>query len=395
MATEARITDQLEQGSILSAFRSRFGKPARLFRAPARINIIGEHTDYNDGLVMPANADLYTWLAIAPREDRVVRMYTVNFDEAVEVDLDDLQPNPNGGWQEYPKAVFDVLQKQGFGLRGADIVIAGEVPLSSGLSSSAALETVTGFAMLSCVDADIDRRRLALMSQQAENEFVGVSCGIMDQYVISLCQRDRAMMLDCRSLEYELVPLPARAKLLVVNSGVKRQLREGSYNRRREECELATTQLAERLSGVTSLRDVSREQLDQHRATLDDTLYRRSRHVITENERVRSALQAMCDDDPVTLGDIVSASHTSLKNDFEVSCDELDALVDIAMNCDGVFGSRMVGAGFGGCTITLVNPEHADRVIAEVCRLYEQRFNHVPWHHVLDACDPVHELPVR
>jgi len=287
-----------------------------------------------------------------------------------------------------------VLQLEGFELRGADIVIAGEVPLSSGLSSSAALESVVGFAMLSCAGEDIDRHRLALMCQQAENDFVGVSCGIMDQYVISVCRRNHAMMLDCRSLEYELAPLPDDARILVINSGVQRRLREGSYNDRRIECEQATTLLDETLSNIKALRDVSREQLDCHRDILGDKLYRRSKHVVTENERVRGALQAMAIDDMVALGKIMTASHESLKKDFEVSCDELDFLVGRALKCDGVYGSRMVGAGFGGCTVTVVDPGHVDQAAEEICREYEQHYECTPWYHVLGSCDPVHELPI-
>ncbi len=388
------MADRFEQASVLSAFQSRYGTPVRLFRAPARINIIGEHTDYNDGLVMPANLDLYTWLAIAPRDDNTVRMHTLNFDDTVEVSLDDLSSNSDGGWQEYPKAVMHVLQLEGFELRGADIVIAGEVPLSSGLSSSAALESVVGFAMLSCMAEDVDRHRLALMCQRAENDYVGVSCGIMDQYVISVCSRSHAMMLDCRSLEYELAPLPDDGRILVINSGVQRRLREGSYNNRRIECEQATTLLDETLSNIKALRDVSREQLDLHRTVLGDKLYRRSKHVVTENERVRSALQAMSSDDMVKLGQIMTASHESLKNDFEVSCDELDFLVEHALNCDGVYGSRMVGAGFGGCTVTVVDPGHVEQAAQQICREYERQYKRTPWHHVLDACDPVREMQI-
>jgi galactokinase len=341
---------------------------------------------------MPANLDLYTWLAIAPRDDRVVCMHTLNFDEAVKFSLDDLTANPDGGWQEYPKAVMHVLQLEGFLLQGADIMIAGDVPLSSGLSSSAALESVVGFAMLSCMGEDVDRHRLALTCQQAENDYVGVSCGIMDQYVVSVCRRNHAMMLDCRSLEYELAPLPDDARILVINSGVQRRLREGSYNNRRIECEQATARLDESLSNIKALRDVNREQLESHRDVLGDKLYRRSKHVVTENERVRSALQAMTSDDMVTLGKVMTASHESLKKDFEVSCEELDFLVARALNCTGVYGSRMVGAGFGGCTVTVVDPAHVDRAVEEICREYETQYKRTPWHHVLDACDPVHEL---
>lgn len=386
------MADRFEQATVLSAFQSLFGEPARLFRAPARINIIGEHTDYNDGLVMPTNLDLYTWLAITPRDDGVVRIHTLNFDDTVTVSLDDLTASPNGGWQEYPKAVMHVLQLEGHELKGADILVAGDVPLSSGLSSSAALEAVVGFAMLSCSGEEIDRHKLALMCQRAENDFVGVSCGIMDQYVISECQRNHVMMLDCRSLEYELAPLPDDARILIVNSGVRRQLREGSYNTRRTECEQATSLLSENCPGIESLRDATIEQLDRYRDILGGTLYRRSKHVVTENARVLDALQAIRSDDMPALGKVMTASHKSLKEDFEVSCDELDLLVDLALNCEGVYGSRMVGAGFGGCTVTVLDPRHVDGAVEEICRKYDEQYQHVPWYHVLDACAPVLEV---
>jgi galactokinase len=388
------VTDQYEQASILAAFQSRFGGAPRLFRAPSRINIIGEHTDYNDGFVMPANLDLYTWLAIAPRRDRLVRLHTLNFDESVSVDLDNLTANPAGGWQEYPKAVMHILQHAGFKLSGADIVIAGDVPISSGLSSSAALESVVGFAMLSCAGQAVDRHQLALMCQQAENDFVGVSCGIMDQYVISVCRRSHAMMLDCRSLDYEFVPLPDDARILIINSGVRRRLLEGNYNTRRLECEQATARLSESLADVSSLRDIRSEQLEPFRDTLGETLYRRSKHVVTENERVLSAKQAMHRDDLTKLGHVMTASHRSLKDDFAVSCNELDFLVELALGCDGVYGSRMVGAGFGGCTVSLVDPAHIDSVIDTICAAYAAQQGSKPWYHVLKTCDPVCEVQI-
>jgi galactokinase len=246
--------------------------------------------------------------------------------------------------------------------------------------------------MLSVAGQDVDRHRLALLCQQAENDFVGVSCGIMDQYVISVCRRSHAMMLDCRSLEYELVPLPDDARMLIINSGVQRRLREGSYNTRRLECEQATARLNESLTNISSLRDIGREQLDQFSDTLGETLYRRSKHVVTENERVLSAMQAMRRDDLTALGQVMTASHQSLRDDFAVSCDELDFLVDLALGCDGVYGSRMVGAGFGGCTVSIVDPIHIDSVINTVGAAYAAQYGSKPWYHVLQTCEPVGEV---
>ena len=389
------MTNSITRGSVLAAFQSKFGKPARLFRAPARINVIGEHCDYNDGFVMPSNTALYTWLAIAPREDRIVRMLASDFNQTIEFNLDTLVKNPDGGWQEYAKGVFQALQDQGFELTGADILTTGEIPLGGGLSSSASLETVIAFAMLSCAGYDIDRSQMALMCKAAENDFVGVACGIMDQYVISLCGKNQAMILDCRSLTFEPAPLPRDAQLLIVNSGVMHSLKEGSLNNRRHECEQAVEVFVGEGLEIEALRDVGIEQLASHRAGLGDILYRRCRHVVTEIQRVHDAFKAMGNDDPATLGHLMDQSHDSLKYDYEVSCDELDTLVDIARGCEGVFGSRMVGAGFGGCTVSLVRRDKMDSVIADICKRYGRILGCDPWYHVMEASDPVKEIQLQ
>jgi galactokinase len=387
------VIEPLTPASLRSGFKAHFGGPARLFRSPARINIIGEHTDYNDGLVMPTNTDLHTWLAIAPRDDRIVRMYASRFSELAEVSLDDLHTSPNGGWQEYPKGVLQVLQRKGFELGGADILIAGDIPLGSGLSSSASLETAVGYAMLACADHHIDRRQLAISCREAENDFVGVSCGIMDQYVVAICENDHAMLLDCRSLDYELVPLSNAARLVIIDSGVAHRHREGGYNTRQDECRQATAVLANGEPGILALRDVSRTQLEAARDKLGGRLYRRARHVVTEIDRVRAARQALLEGDLASLGDAMTASHASLKDDFEVSCDAVDLLVDIALGCDGVLGSRMVGGGFGGCTVSLVDDGRVEAATAEICREYQRRCGVDPWHHILQPSDAVHEVP--
>jgi len=381
--------------SLLSAFQSEFGRPARIFRAPARINIIGEHCDYNDGFVMPVNTALYTWLAVAPRDDRIVRVLARDFKQSLEIALDDIHKNPDGGWQEYPKGVLQVLQDKGFELRGADILLTGEIPLGGGLSSSASLETVMAFAMLTCSGYESDRNAMALLCQVAENDFVGVSCGIMDQYVISLCNKGQAMMLDCRSLEYEQVALPPDARLLIVNSGIQHTLREGALNNRRQECEQAVALLAGSIPGIKALRDAGMQQLDDHHDALGGLLYRRCRHVVLEIQRVHDAFEAMVNNDPATLGHLMSQSHASLKDDFEVSCTELDALVDISRQCHGVYGCRMVGAGFGGCTVSLVKRQEVKAAAAEICTKYSKLLGREPWYHVVEASDPVQEVLPR
>jgi len=386
------MAGQLTRASFSAVFQQHFGRAALIFRAPARTNIIGEHTDYNDGLVMPVNMALHTWLAIAPRDDRLVRVRASDFDQLAEVNLDDIQQNPDGGWAEYPKGVLQVLQAHGFDLMGADVLIASEIPIGGGLSSSASLETAMAMAMLSISRHYVDRRQLALMCKEAENNFVGVSCGIMDQYIISLGSSGHAMMLDCRSMEFEQVPLPEAARLLVVHSGVQHRLDDGGFNTRQQECQQAVSMLGESHAGISALRDVSLGQLDSMQGKLGDVLYRRSRHVVTEIQRVRDALQAMVSDDPARLGLLMNESHESLKNDYEVSCDELDALVGIARSCDGVFGSRMVGGGFGGCTVSLVDAAKLDQVTSEISAAYGKLLGRPPWSRVVEASDPVMEL---
>jgi len=386
------MSQPISKASVLSAFKTHFKQEPRLFRAPARINVIGEHCDYNDGFVMPANTALYTWLAITPRDDRTVRILASDYNQQAFLDLDKLRPNPNGGWQEYFKGVFHILQDEGFELTGADILTTGEIPLGGGLSSSASLETVTAFAMLTCAGHDIDRQQLALMCKRAENEFVGVACGIMDQYVISLCGKDEAMMLDCRSLEFEPAPLPSDVQFLIVNSGVVHSLREGGLNERRQECEKAVELLTGKGLEITALRDVSMDDLETHRDELGDLLFCRGRHVVSEIQRVHDASRAMIDDDPVKLGQLINQSHDSLRDDYEVSCSELDLLVDIARDCDGVYGSRMVGAGFGGCTVTLVHRDKAEEVASKIGDRYCQVMKHGPWRHIVEVCGPVREI---
>ena len=389
------MAEPISRAMVLNAFSSKFQRPARLFRAPARINIIGEHCDYNDGFVMPSNTALYTWLAIAPREDRIVRILASDFNQTAKINLDELHQDPNGGWQEYIKGVLWALQDEGFELTGADILTTGEIPLGGGLSSSASLETVFAFAMLSIAGHEIDRAQMAQMCKTAENEFVGVACGIMDQYVISLCGRDQAMMLDCRSLEYETAPIPDDAQLLVVNSGVVHSLREGGYNERRRECDESIDRLKNGGLKIAALRDVTMDELDRSRHVLNNLLYRRCRHVVTEIQRVADALKAMNDNDPDLLGQLMSQSHNSLRDDFEVSCSELDFLVEIARNCEGVYGSRMVGAGFGGCTVSLVKRDKIKAASTEICKQYSEILGQNPWYHVVEASDPVQEIQLQ
>ena len=379
--------------SMNDEFTARFGRQPKLFRAPGRVNIIGGHTDYNDGFVLPTTTGLYTWIAIAPRTDRTLRVFSCRFDSAEDIDLDQIMRSEDGQWYEYVKGVAHVLEGAGHPLRGADIVIDGDIPLGGGLSSSASLEAALAFALVDCADLAIDRSELAKLCQRAETDFVGVRCGIMDQFAISRCAKGLAMLLDCRSLEFQSASMPPNARLLVVDTGIHHQLPIGEYNSRREECEQAVAQLATEIPQLASLRDLDLAQLEDKKKLLDDRHYRRCRHILSENQRVRDAHSALQRGDVVQLGELISASHASLRDDYEVSCAESNALVDIMKACPGVYGARMVGAGFGGCSICLVDWPHLDQVIDTVRSEYGALLGKPPWVHAVTACDPVGPAP--
>jgi galactokinase len=345
--------DNIQQ--LEEKFRARFGTAAAVYRAPGRVNLIGEHTDYNEGFVLPAAIGFSCCVAIAPRHDRKLLIYSEIFDESVEVNLDHLDGHGTGKWHDYPAGVASVLEKAGKRLRGANLYISGDVPLGAGLSSSAAIEVATGYALLGASDYPVDRKQLALLCQHAENEFVGARSGIMDQYVSCFGQAGRAILLDCRSLESRALPLPANVQLVICNTMVRHQLGASEYNTRRAECEGAVRRLAAVLPNIRSLRDVSLQQLEQHRVRLTDTLYKRCHHVISENHRVSKFGSALEQGALAGLGALMAESHRSLRDHYEVSCRELDLMVEIASRQSGIHGARMTGGGFGGCTINLVD----------------------------------------
>ncbi len=383
----------IDSRSIHDEFVIRFGRQPKLFRAPGRVNIIGGHTDYNDGFVLPTTTGLYTWVAIAPRTDRTLRVFSCRFDSMEDIDLDQIKRLDDGQWCEYVKGVASVLEASGHSLCGADVVIDGDIPLGGGLSSSASLEAALAFALLDCAGVTIDRGELAQLCQRAETEFVGVRCGIMDQYVIARCTNNRAMMLDCRSLEFQSVAMPAGARLLVVDTGVSHRLPVGDYNSRREECEQAVALLASKIPRLGALRDLELERLEDEKKALDDQLYRRCRHIVSENQRVKDACSALQRGDVVHLGELVTASHVSLRDDYEISCAELDALVEIMISCPEVYGARLVGGGFGGCALCLVDSTQLEQVIDKVRIEYGELLGRPPWMHVVTASDPVGPAP--
>jgi len=377
---------------LTAKFHERYGGNARLYRAPGRVNLIGEHTDYNQGFVMPAAVGLYCWIAIAPRADRRLRVYSTNFDETVSIDLGEKGHLRCGDWSDYVVGTAVALEKTGYALSGADILVQGNVPIGAGLSSSAAIEVATGYALLDISGLRIDLLQLALACRQAENEFVGARVGIMDQFISAHGQTGHALMLDCRSLQNQALPIPPDARLVVCNTGVKHQLAGGEYNVRRAQCEEGVRLLSSVLPGVEALRDVTSLQLKAHKELLGEVIYRRCHHVITENERVQRAAEALRTGDLATLGMLMAESHRSLRDDYEVSCAELDQMVEIASAQPGVIGSRMTGGGFGGCTISLVASDAAEEFKQVVAQEYEARTDIHADVYVLRATAGVHAV---
>jgi galactokinase len=344
---------------------------ARIYRAPGRVNLIGEHTDYNDGFVMPAAIDLCTRVAIEPRDGRKLHIHSEDLSDNVVFDLDEPNPRARGHWSDYVRGVAITLERAGHRLRGADLAIRSDVPMGAGLSSSAALEVATGYAMLESSGIEIDRVELAKLCQQAENEFVGMRCGIMDQFTSCCGQAGTALMLDCRSLAYRLLPLPEDVRLVIGNTMVKHELGSSEYNTRRAECEAGVKHFANLLPDIQALRDVTVNDLERCGHNLNEVIDKRCRHVITENARVMEATAALERGDLDAFGDLMAQSHRSLRDDYEVSCAELDTMVNLATKIEGVFGARMTGGGFGGCTINLVEADSVAEFKRTVARGYE------------------------
>jgi galactokinase len=362
-----------------------------MFRAPGRVNLIGDHTDYNDGFVMPMAIGFSTWVTSAPRNDRIVSLFSENFSEGIDFDLDEQSPRAQGHWSDYVRGVAITLERAGHRLHGGELQIRSEVPIGSGLSSSAALEVASGFALVTNSELMVDRTELAKVCQRAENEFVGIRCGIMDQFVSCHGQAGKALLLDCRSLEYKLLPLPD-ALVAVCNTMVKHSLATSEYNARRVECEAAVRHFAQSRPNVRALRDVTEADLELYGGDLSEVIYRRCRHVITENARVFAAGAALQKGDLLTFGQLMNSSHRSLRDDYEVSCKELDLLVELAQKVPGVYGARMTGGGFGGSTVNLLAPENVDEFRETVTRGYETATGLTPEIYDCSAADGVEEV---
>jgi galactokinase len=366
-------TKNLEQ-SFLTHFNT---KPEFIVRAPGRVNLIGEHTDYNDGFVLPMAIDRAVWIALSPRTDSQVRIHSLDSSNAVESDLGsdsafDLHSLTKGkGWAEYIKGVAYQLQNAGHNLRGFDAIMTGDVPRGAGLSSSAAVELAAARAFAVVSGFEWDAAQMARLAQKAENEWVGVNCGIMDQMASAACKAGHALFLDCRSLEYELAPLPHGTAVVILDTSTRRGLVDSAYNERRNQCEEAA-----RWFGVKALRDVSVAEFETRTKEdngLNVNAFKRARHIVTENARVLEAVEAMKRNDIKKLGGLFNASHNSLRDDFEVTNEALNQIVACAQEQSNCHGARMTGAGFGGCAVALVQEEHAKEFTIAVSAAYRQR----------------------
>jgi len=358
----------MDPAPLLDAFRQQFhDAPAFLVRAPGRVNLIGEHTDYNEGFVLPMAIEQAVWIALRPRADREVRLRSLDYPQAAEISLDRLEKGP-GGWVEYLKGMAWALEADGRKLGGWEGLIRGDVPRGSGLSSSAAVELACGRAFAAASGLDWDPAAMARLAQKAENQWVGVNCGIMDQMVSAAARRGHALFLDCRSLEYQHIPLPAGRVVVILDTSTRRGLVDSAYNERRAQCEAAA-----RFFGVPALRDVDLTAYQSRAAGLDEVTRRRARHVVSENGRVLQAVAALRRGDADAFGACLDASHASLRDDFEVSNQALDTIVAIARRQPGCYGARMTGAGFGGCAVALLRLESAAEFSAAVASQYRHQ----------------------
>ncbi len=367
---------------VIEAFEAEFGsRPRYLVRAPGRVNLIGEHTDYNDGFVLPMAINRSVWIALQPRPDVTVRVHSLEFESSQEFDLVAFSP---GGlhWSEYIKGMAWSLQQAGYTLRGWQGVMGGDIPIGAGLSSSAALELATARAFAAVSNIAWQPKEMALLGQKAENQWVGVNCGIMDQMISAAGHKNHALLIDCRSLATKFVPLPSQTNIVVLDTTTRRGLVDSAYNERRFQCEEAAA-----FFGVKALRDVSLQKFEAGAARLDSTTCRRARHVVTENQRTLAAVESMGQDDAHSLGQLMNASHTSLRDDFEVSSKELNLMVDLAQSQDGCYGARMTGAGFGGCAVALVESGTVDTFTTAVAQGYQEQTQLDPGIYICQATD--------
>lgn len=365
--------------TLLKKFEELYGDAdgVSIYFAPGRVNMIGEHTDYNGGHVFPCALTIGTYAAVKKRADRKIRFFSMNFERlgVIESSLDDLTPSDAAGWTNYPKGVMWAFAERGMKMDcGLDIVLNGNIPNGSGLSSSASLEVLTGFYLRDLYGFDVTNVDLALIGQYSENNFNGMNCGIMDQFASAMGKKDNAIFLDTADLSYQYAPLVLDgAKIIVTNSNVKHSLVNSAYNERRSECEKALEEL-KTVVDIKGLGDLSEEQFEAHKdAIKDEVRKKRAKHAVYENQRTIRAVEALKNNDLKEFGKLMNASHVSLRDDYEVSCDEIDVLVEEAWKVDGVIGSRITGGGFGGCTVSIVKDEAVEAFKEKVGAAYQQR----------------------
>ncbi len=370
----------VDREHVAKLFFAHFGElPRWIVRAPGRVNLLGEHTDYNDGFVLPMAIDRAIWIALRPREDRIVAVHSIDYGDMASFALDNLRYQESG-WVEYLKGTAWSLEEAGHRLRGWEGVLVGDVPRGAGLSSSAALEMVTARAFAALEDFAWDASAMAKLGQRAENQWVGVNCGIMDQLISAAGHADHALLIDCRSLAAESVPLPPGVVVTILDTSTRRGLVDSAYNERRAQCEAAA-----RHFGVKALRDVSVEQFERAAEGLEETTRRRAKHVVSENARTLEAAAAMRAGDAAQLGLLMNQSHESLRDLYEVSSDALNAMVESAQAQPACYGARMTGAGFGGCAMALVNAEYVESFVRETELAYSRRTGHTPAVYVCHA----------
>ena len=376
--------------TVLKKFEEVFGdsEGAKVFFAPGRVNLIGEHTDYNGGHVFPCALTIGTYMAVKKRDDRKLRFYSMNFDHlgVIESGIEGLKPEKEADWTNYPKGVRWAFEKRGMKMDcGLDIVLNGNIPNGSGLSSSASLEVVTGFMLRDLFGFDVTNVELARIGQYSENNFNGMNCGIMDQFASAMGKKDNAIFLDTADLSYEYAPINlAGAKIVVTNSKVKHSLVNSEYNTRRSECETALAEL-QAVTDIKGLGDLTEEEFEALKSAIkDETRVKRAKHAVYENRRTIRAVEALKNNDLETFGKLMNASHVSLRDDYAVSCSEIDVLVDAAWKVEGVIGSRITGGGFGGCTVSIVKDEAIEAFKEQVGKAYQEQVGKTPEFYVVE-----------
>ncbi|MCX7985109.1 MAG: galactokinase [Bacteroidetes bacterium] len=373
---------------VEETFLKKYHERPLIIRSPGRINIIGEHTDYNDGFVLPAAIDRALFFAFSPRSDNAIIVDALNVNEHYEGSINELAPY--GSWQRYILGVLNQLQRREYAIKGFQCVFGGDIPIGAGISSSAALGVGVAYGLNILFQLNIEPLELAKLAQKAEHEYAGVLCGIMDQYTNIFGERGTALKIDCRFLTHEVYPVDHRVTIVLLNTGITHRLASSKYNQRRMECQRGVTILKQWYPALTHLRDVTEDMLLLHRDAFDATTFKRCLYVIQENERVNRACAALRRNDLITLGSLLYDSHNGLKNEYEVSCPELDYLVELAQTSEGVYGARLMGGGFGGCTINLVDSKYVEDFCSKTMFQFENKFGRSLVSYSTTTCNGTH-----